>query len=146
MVHVFDITKVTLTVAKVNTDGTAGESLGAVDNLGTDGFGFSPAGENTLIEGLLGPKGFNIDPSTATEITVTLKSSSSFNKKFYDAWKDKTMLKFTIASDDPDMSGWESVVLSFVMVVKPAEFATSEKEMPDREWSFTGYGYEEVYP
>ena len=65
-----------------------GQSL--VD-IGPDGFGITPGGEHSVIEGLKGELGFSIDPSTAATGTVQLKTTSESMKTMISLYNNQTV-------------------------------------------------------
>lgn len=141
---VFDIRKV-----KVYVDGTE------ITGFAPDGFGVTPGAETTMIAGLKGQVGFNVDPSTGAELTLTLKSTSDSNTFLrgkmntqQEAMGSETPFKpmlIEIIVDD----GWEGAfgfkrkVLEYAVITKWPDYETDEKESPDLEWGFMGYGYKE---
>lgn len=123
-----------------------------------DGYGITPGGETTLIAGLLGEQGFNVDPSTMAEATVTLKTNSASNDALRDIWRRQSGLEnpgdrlgpvpFVIKAKPgkEDSVGFKEKGMQYAMVTKPPEWATDEKEAPNVEWSLVGFGYYEIGP
>jgi len=139
MVHepvVYDINKVHLFVD--NTE---------IDDLAEDGFGITPEAENTLIKGLKGDIGFNIDPSDAVTIVVTVKSSSPshiiFNNLFKSQKAGGAPVKVEAIADDDYVAsvGFKRRGAQYAMIQTPVPFETDGKEAPDMEYTFIGYGY-----
>jgi len=139
MVHepvVFDIQKCDLYV-----DNTV------VDDLASDGFGITPEAENTLIQGLTGELGFNIDPSDAVTIVVTVKSSSPSHTVLNTLYKTQkaggTPVKVEVIVDDEfkDAFGFKRRGALYAVIQKAVPFETDGKEAPDMEYTFIGYGY-----
>jgi hypothetical protein len=141
---VYDVRRVTLKIG--------GE---VITGLAPDGFGISPTAETTLISGLKGEVGFNVDPSSGAEATVTLKSVSDSNEylrqllnKQREAMQSDSPFepfKFEVIVDP----GWDRAFgfktkrIEYCVITKWPDFATDEKEAPDYEWGFMGYGYKE---
>lgn len=127
-----------------------------IEGLAPDGFGITPGGETTLIAGLIGEQGFNIDPSSMAEATVTLKTSSPSNDVLRDLWRRQTGLEnptertgpvpFEIKAKPGKAAavGFQRRGMQSSMIVKAPEWSTDEKEAPDVEWTFVGFGYFEV--
>jgi len=112
------------------------------------GLTVTPSPENTLIKGLKGEVGFNIDPSTAAEVTLRLKSTSPEVEYLKGLWNAQLqghrVTSIRITSAAPSAMGFSEIVIEYAMMSKPPEFSTNEKEAPDIEFSFIGYGYREV--
>lgn len=115
-----------------------------IDDIAPDGFGITPGGENTLIEGLNGPLGFNIDPSSQGEATLALKPSSSTIKALYESFKNSYVLVFSIDASNSDLD-FQTRKLGKCILQQPAEISVSGKEEPDVVFTFIGYDYEETY-
>ncbi len=127
-----------------------------ITGLAPDGFGLTPGGETTLIAGLKGEQGFNIDPSSMAEATVTLKTGSPSNDVLRDIWRRQTGLEtpgdrlgpvpFVIEAKPGKEAaiGFRERGMQHAMVTKAPEWSTDEKEAPDVEWTFVGYGYFEI--
>lgn len=116
--------------------------------IGEDGFGISPTTESTIIRGLHGEVGFNMDPSSGGEGSVALKSTSPDNSYLLDIWQKQYLgelgpiaIEIMIKPGHEEEFGFRKVGVKFAMIVKPPEFRTDEKEAPSYEWSFVGYGY-----
>lgn len=138
MPKVYDITKVKLYINDQE-----------VTDIGPDGFGITPSPENTLITGLAGEIGFNIDPSTAATATVSLRSTSPFVQKLITYYTDKQIVSIRIAATDNDAAktiGFTEMKLEYAMVSKPPEWKTSEKEAPQVVFNFIGYGLKWTFP
>lgn len=137
---VYDVTKA---VFKVN-----GQEM--VD-VSPDGFGITPNTEHTLIEGLTGEQGFNRDPSTAGEATLSLKANSESNQFLEDLFREQRLgttgpVSVEIAVDDDYTTafGFKTKKMAFAFIQKPAAFESDGKESPTIEWTFIGYGYAET--
>jgi len=141
MVTVYDISKVKLYIAPADSASPTADTH-LVTGISSDGFGITPSEERTLIEGLYGPDGFNIDPSTAAEATVSLLLSSPWNDKLREYYENQTVLTITIATDDPNL-GFNTKSIGFAMIRSKPEFRTDGKEEPTVEWNFIGYNYTE---
>ncbi len=113
----------------------------------TGGISVAPSAEDTLIKGLKGEVGFNIDPSSAAEITIVLKSTSPEVAYLSSLWSGQmnahTVTKIRIVSVSPDATGFSEIVLEYAMLASPPTKATNEKESPDYSFRFIGYGYRE---
>lgn len=140
--EVYDVRKVDLVVAGHVMTG-----------IGEDGFGISPSQENTLIKGLKGEAGFNMDTSTAGEATVSLLSTSSDNETLRALLATQTEvaegqkpvpfeMRAEVTSGYEDAFGYSAKGLRYCMIVGPPELVT-EKEAPQYEWKIVGYGYYE---
>jgi hypothetical protein len=141
---VFDIRRVTLKIADK-----------VIVGIAPDGFGITPSAETTLIAGLKGEVGFNVDPSSGAEATVTLKSVSESNevlRQLLNAQREAMSsdapfkpFKFEVIVDPgwEDAFGFKRKVIDYCVITKWPEFATNEKEAPNLEWGFMGYGYKE---
>jgi len=119
-----------------------------ITGIGEDGFGITPATESTIIKGLHGEVGFNMDPSSGGEGSVTLKSTSPDNQHLLEIWQKQYQgvlgpipIEITIIPGHEGEFGFRKVGVKWAMIVKPPEFTTDEKEAPSYEWSFVGYGY-----
>jgi len=137
--RVYDVSKITLYV-----DGNE------IEGLSEDGFGLTPEAENTLIKGLTGDIGFNIDPSNAATCVINLKSSSKSHTVLNEIYKQqKAGLKgpVTILVEvDPDWIlafGFRKRTVNYAYIQSPSPFETSGKEAPDIEYTLIGFGYEE---
>ncbi len=144
---VFDITKVHLWL----THPAKPAELGEVTEMGTDGFGVTPTAEHTLIDGLKGEVGLNVDPKSGCEGTINLKSTSPWNAALRAIKNEQnvgnhTPMKVEVIVDDDfvDAFGFAKKTVLHAFITKWPEFATDEKESPNMEWGFVGYGYSEV--
>jgi len=112
------------------------------------GLTITPSPENTLIKGLKGEVGFNVDPSTAAEVSVKLKSTSPEVGYLRDLWNAQLqghrVTNIRVTSASPASTGFSEIVIEYAMLSKPPEYATNEKESPDLEFTFIGYNYREV--
>jgi hypothetical protein len=108
-----------------------------------DGFGITPGQEHTMIKGLQGELGFNIDPSTAATGMVSLKVISPSMKILNQLWKNLTIFRFEIkAKSGKERSlGFKSMYIQYAVFAKPPEYKTDGKEAPSVEWALAGYGY-----
>jgi len=129
----FDISKVECFVGNTKVTG-----------FGPDGFGITPGAEHTNIEGLMGELGFNIDPSTAAEGSISIKSISSSFKDLYDLWKNKEDFKFSIKAikGSETSVGFKEVKMEHAIIAKAPEWKTNGKEAPDVTFSIAGYGFD----
>lgn len=125
-----------------------------------DGFGVTPTAETRIIPGLKGEQGFSVDPSNGAEISLTVKSTSdSLHErddfpgllKLYTLQQRGSLAPFTVrieVTQDEETSGtkaqdafgFSSIVVENVMFVNYAPFETDEREAPDFEFEFIGYG------
>ena len=112
-------------------------------DAGPDGFGIIPGSEHTNIEGLMGELGFNIDPSTAAEGSVSLKSISSSFKTLHALWKNKTEFKFSIKAQQGSeaLVGFKEIYMEHAIFAKAPEWKTNGKEAPDVTFGVAGYGF-----
>lgn len=115
-----------------------------------DGYGITPKAESSVIPGLTGEAGFNIDPSTMAEASVSLNAASPENSYLRDIIKkqqtgDQGPVTFAIIVEDAfkEGFGFKSKTLKFAMVSMYPEFKTDQKNAPTYEYKFVGYGYEE---
>jgi len=146
MTVVFDIDDVQLEISLVDDSITPDNdppASGAITDIGEDGFGITPGGENTVMQGLNGPIGFNIDPATSGEAALNVKPSSNVNPFLYEAYQKNYVLKFTIHGD-VNKHGFKYKQLGKCVVQKPPEISV-QKEFPDLTWTFVGYEYKEVF-
>jgi len=137
--RVYDISKVSIYV-----DGN--EIVG----LSEDGFGITPEAENTLIKGLTGDIGFNIDPSDAAMCTINLKSSSPSHTVLNDIYnQQKQGLKgpvTVLVEVDAEWIlafGFRKRTINYAYIQKATPFETDGKESPDIEYMMIGFGYVE---
>ena len=114
-----------------------------VEDASEDGFGITPGAENTLIKGLQGELGFNIDPSTAATAMVSLKVISPSMKVFTELWKNNSTFKFEITANQgsEDHLGFKRMYINCAMFTKAPEYKTDGKEAPSVEWGIAGYGF-----
>ena len=119
-------------------------------DIAPDGFGISPLNEVTIIDGLQGPVGFNMDPTTAVEATITLKSTSpehatlrEISQKQQQGLLGPIALEVVVEPGFVSAFGFAKKSIPFAMIKSPAELETDEKESPDYEYNFIGYGYTE---
>lgn len=114
-----------------------------VVDIGTDGFGITPGSEHTNIEGLMGELGFNIDPSTAAEGSISLKSISSSFKRLHGLWKNKTEFVFSIKAKKgkETLVGFKEIKMEHAIFAKAPEWKTNGKEAPDVTLPVAGYGF-----
>lgn len=114
-----------------------------VVELGPDGFGITPGAEHTNIEGLMGELGFNIDPSTAAEGSVSLKSISSSFKALHTLWINKTEFVFSIKAKQgkDNLVGFKEIKMEHAIFAKAPEWKTNGKEAPDVTFGVAGYGF-----
>jgi len=141
---VFDVRRVNLYIGEKKITGIA-----------PAGFGITPSAETTIIMGLKGECGFSVDPSSAAEATLTLKSVSDSNDVLRDLLnKQQKALESTepfapfefrveVEAGYEKAFGFKSKKIKYAVITKWPEFATDEKNAPDYEWGFAGYGYEE---
>jgi len=134
---VYDIRKATLKINGV-----------IIEGIGEDGYGITPSGETTLITGLFGENGFNVDPSTGAEATVNLQSTSPSNemltllKKVQDAGTQQPFtFEIIVDYEFVEAFGFKSQIINYCLIVGWPEHESS-KESNQYEWKFIGYGYE----
>ena len=142
--QVFDIGR-----AKVIVDGVE------ITGVSEDGFGITPTQENTIIKGLVGEIGVNIDPNDGVEATVSLKTTSPSNEflrelKKQQAAREKGPVQFEIQIDPTEVDGvavhqkahgFAKKGMVYAWIMKWPEYKTDGKEAPSMEWEFVGYGY-----
>jgi len=126
-------------------DGTDNTIDGTINptKISADGFGITPESEHTVIEGLKGEHGFNIDPSTQATATISLLSISPEIEDFREIWKNDLIVKVEITSEDQEAVGFSSKKIKHAMITTPPEFTTDEEEAPAVEFEFVGYGFDE---
>lgn len=122
-----------------------------------DGFGLTPTQENSIIKGLIGEIGVNIDPTSGAEATISLKSTSLDNeflrdlKKRQDA-REVGPVQFEIQIDPTEVDGvpvhqkahgFAKKGMVYAWIMKWPEQSTDGHESPSIEWEFVGYGYYE---
>lgn len=115
-----------------------------VVDVSGDGFGISPLSEHTRNKGLTGDFGFNVDPSTAAEGSVSLKSVSPSLKRLLGLWKDRTIFKFSIKAkqgSEPSL-GFKEMCIHYAVMQKSPEFKTDGIESPTMVFPVIGYGFE----
>jgi len=133
---VFDIKQCTLYVN--NT---------AINDLSEDGFGLTPEAENSLINGLTGVIGFNIDPSDACTLVVNVKSSSPSHALLNNLYKTQKAggdpVKVEVIVEDSHIAayGFKRRGALYAVIQKAVPFETDGKEAPNMEYTFIGYGY-----
>ena len=100
--------------------------------------------ENTMITGLQGELGFNIDPSSAATGSIQLKSVSSSMKKLIDLWNNKKVFVFSIKPNAgyEKVFGFKEMKIAHAIITKPPEWTTEGKESPNCTFSIGGYGFE----
>ena len=118
--------------------------------IGSDGYGITPKAEMTVIPGLTGESGFNIDPSTMAEAVVSLNAASPENAYLRDIINkqmtgDQGPVSFEIIVNEHFIAGfgYKTKGMKFAMVSMYPEFKTDEKTAPVYEYRFVGYGYYE---
>lgn len=136
---IYDISR-----AELNVDGNV------ISDVGEDGYGITPEAENTLIKGLAGDIGFNIDPSSAATCVINLKSSSPSNAILNDIYKKQrtgdygpVQVEITVDPDFVAAFGFAKRGMTYAMVMKAAPFETDGKESPEIEYTLIGYEYYE---
>ena len=142
--QVYDVSR-----AKIIVDGTE------ITGFGEDGFGITPTQEHTIIQGLVGEQGVNVDPKSGAEATVALKSVSPSNsflrelKTQQDA-RTKGPVQFEVQIDPTEVAGipvhqrahgFARRGMTYAWIMKWPEYTTDGKEAPTIEWEFVGYGY-----
>lgn len=144
--QVFDIKK-----AKIIIHGTE------ITGISEDGFGITPTQENTIIMGLKGEVGVNVDPMSGAEATVSLRSTSPSNEFLRDLKKKQdarelgpVQLEFQIDPTEvagvavhQKAHGYSKRGMVYAWITKWPEYSTDGKESPAIEWQFVGYGYYE---
>jgi hypothetical protein len=137
--RVYDVSKV-----KVYVDNQL------IEGLSEDGFGITPEAENTLIKGLAGDIGFNIDPSNAATCVINLKSSSMSHQLLNDIYnkqkaglKGPVEVKIEVAPDWVLAFGYRKRVISYAFVQKATPFETDGKEAPSIDYTLIGFKYYE---
>lgn len=117
-----------------------------VVDVSGDGFGISPISELTRIEGLKGDLGFNVDPSTAAEGSVSLKSISPSLKRLIGLWKNRTIFKFSVKAKQgfETSLGFKEMFIQYAVMQKSPEFKTDGKEAPAMVFPVIGYGFDIV--
>jgi len=138
---VYDITK-----AKCKVEGKE------MEGIGEDGFGITPESEITIIKGLIGGVGANIDPYDGAEGTLYLASTSPDNKTLMElrnkqatGEKKSVVFEMIVDPDFVEAFGFSSRKIVHAWIVSSPEFKTAGKEAPQYEWKFAGYGYEDNY-
>jgi len=135
-----------------------GESkLDPVEGISDDGFGITPEAETELIEGLKGEEGFSVDPSSAAEGSLTLKSTSQSLQSMIDLYNAQTTgetgpfeIRIEVSDDVGGEAGtsprhafgFSKMVVENAMLVSYAPFETDGRESPDYEFEFIGYDFE----
>jgi len=136
---IYDIRKAVLTVN--------GQEI---TDVGEDGFGITPDAERTIIKGLKGDIGFNIDPTSSAVCVINLKASSAGSAFLNDIYRKQQTgdfgpipVEITVDPDHVDAFGFAKRGMRYAMVQKPAPFETDGKESPEIEWMLIGYEYYE---
>lgn len=131
--RVFDITKAQ---CLVNNE--------PIVDCGPDGFGITPGMENTMIVGLQGELGFNIDPSTAATGSVQVKSVSNSMKTLIELWNNQTVFVYSIKPkvNHEKVFGYKEMKIAHAIITKPPEWTTEGKESPNCTFTIGGYGFE----
>lgn len=123
--------------------------------ISEDGFGITPTQENSIIKGLTGEIGVNIDPTSGAEATVSLKSTSLSNEFLRELKKqqDERLIGpvlFEIQIDPTEVDGvpvhqkahgFINKGMTYAWIMKWPEHSTDGHESPSIEWEFVGYGY-----
>jgi len=106
-----------------------------------DGIGITPKRETKVIESLYGEIGFSLDPSTAADVTISLKSTSESNTKMRAVAEAQKVVAVSIKSEDSDATGFEEIGVDYVI------FQHAEKKMEGEagtyEYKGSGYGFSE---
>jgi len=124
-----------------------------ITGIGEDGFGITPSQETTLIKGLKGEGGFSMDPTSAAEATVSLLSTSPSNEYLRKILAQQSppgnadapvpfLFEAKVKAGYEAAFGYSFKKIQYCMIVGPPELVT-EKEAPQYEWKFVGYGYDE---
>jgi hypothetical protein len=141
---VYDITKVTVTIDCQNANPTNIDIAG----IDMDGFGMTPLKENTKIEGIQGPLGFNVDPTDAADATLVLSATAKDGIDYLRQLVDNNyVFSLSITGDDADQQraqGFATRKLLYCMVKTPPEWSTNEKNAPALTYEIIGYGFSET--
>ena len=137
--RVYDIKK-----AKLYVNGTE------ITGIGEDGYGMTPDAENTLIKGLKGDVGFNIDPADSAVCVINLKSASPSHAVLNDIYNQQrngllgpVSVEIIVEPDWVLAFGFRKRVMAYAYVQTPSAFETDGKEAPSMEWMMIGFGYDE---
>jgi hypothetical protein len=126
---IFDISK-----CKVYVDGVEMVDIGS-------GIGITPKRATKVIDSLYGPVGFNIDPNTGAEVTLSLLSTSSSNDKMRAIANSQKVVSVSIKSADTAATGFGEISVDYVI------FQHAEKKLegdaPTYEYKGVGYGFGE---
>ena len=148
--RVYDIRKAKLQIIQDYPGVNTGD--GEVTGIGEDGYGITPQSEVTCITGLTGEHGFNMDPSTMAEATISLQSTSDWNDILRQMYNQQQIapldfqMTIEVSEEFQSAYGFSKKGLTHCMIVAPPEHATDGKESPQYEWKIVGYGYFEEAP
>lgn len=106
-----------------------------------EGIGITPKRENKLIGTPWGEVGFSLDPSTAADVTISLKATSPSNTKMREIAAAQKVVPVSIKSEDKDATGFEEIGVDYC-IFSPAE-KKLEAEAPTYEYKGAGFGFNE---
>ena len=126
---IFDISK-----CKAYVDGIELVEIGS-------GIGITPKRETKVIDSLYGPVGFNMDPNTGAEVTISLLSTSASNDKMRSISNSQKVVSVSVKSADKAATGFEEISVDYVI------FQHADKKLegdaPTYEYKGVGYGFGE---
>jgi len=119
--------------------------------VGSDGFGISPSGDSSVIDGLVGEVGFNVDTSSRAEASLTLNASSPENAYLRTIIKGmqagtQSPVEFKIEVIDSEYFnafGFSKRGMRFAWIQGFPEYKTDKKQAPTYTYKFVGYQYYE---
>lgn len=117
--------------------------------VSSDGFGITPAGESTVIDGLTGEVGFNVDTTSKAEASLVLNASSPENTYLRELIEGMKMgsqgpVEFRVQVIDNDFInafGFSKRGMKFAWIQGFPEFKTDKRNAPTYTYKFVGYGY-----
>jgi len=119
--------------------------------IAAEGFGITPAGDSSVIDGLVSEVGFNVDTTTRAEASLSLNASSPENvylRELIRAMQDGTQppIEFKIEVINPDYInafGFASRGMRSAWIQGYPEYKTDKKNAPTYTYKFIGYNYYE---
>ena len=114
-----------------------------------DGFGITPAGESSVIEGLTSEVGFNVDTATKAEGSLSLNASSPENatlRNLINLMREGSQgpVEFRIQVTDANYEnafGFKKRGMHFAWIQGFPEYKTDKRNAPVFVYKFVGYGY-----
>jgi hypothetical protein len=120
-----------------------------MSGIAAEGFGITPAGDSSVIDGLVSEVGFNVDTTTRAEASLSLNASSPDNaylRGLIMGMQDgsQTPVEFKIEVIDPkyiNSFGFANRGMRFAWIQGFPEYKTDKKNAPTYTYKFLGYSY-----